>query len=55
MEETILYVYYGQDGTKYHTPNEMLAFNRAEAHGTVDLYIERFVKGVQVEQKPKIS
>ena len=41
MEETILYVYYGADGTKYYTPNEMLAFNRAQAHQTQEVFIER--------------
>ena len=53
--ETIFYVYYGQDGTKYYTPNEMLAAYRAEAHGTTDIYIERFLDGAQVEQKSIIN
>ena len=49
--ETIFYVYYGQDGTKYYTPNEMLAAYRAEAHGTGDIYIERSGTEQPAEQK----
>ena len=38
-----LYYYYGKDGLKYHTPNFNLAYVRAIAHGTNEVYLEKKV------------